>query len=51
MACLEDPDTIVFSDCQIIKWGQYTYWVYRHTDNRTWMTIVAYDADDTVVDQ
>ncbi len=51
VTCFEDPDTFVVSDCPVIKWGPYTYWAYSHTDNRSGMTIVAYDADDNVVDQ
>ena len=47
VTCLEAPN----SDCPVIKWGPYTYWAYSHTDNRTGMTIVAYDSNDNVVDQ
>ena len=39
------------STCPVLKWGEYTYWIYSYTDNRVAMAIVAYDSAGKVVQQ
>lgn len=52
VSCLKGPNTTQpSSTCPVIKWDRYTYWAYSHSDNRSAMTIVAYDAAGNIVKQ
>ena len=52
VTCLQGPSTNQLSDrCPVIKWGRYIYWAYSHRDNRSAMTIVAYDTAGNIVKQ
>ncbi|REK71331.1 S-layer homology domain-containing protein [Paenibacillus paeoniae] len=46
------PDTLLIcnaadetpsNSCPVIKWGEFTYWVYRDSNNNTTMTIASYN--------
>ena len=41
--CLEDPNTLVLTDCPVAVCDGVTYWPLSHTDNRNEIEMVGYD--------
>jgi broad specificity phosphatase PhoE len=50
VSCMDGPDTLEASaTCPTLVWGEHTYWAFGHRDNRTAMTVVAYDSSGAPV--
>lgn len=49
---LQGPDTLQpAANCQVLTWGDYTYWAASYMDNRDAICILAFDAANRLVKQ
>lgn len=52
IACMTGPDRLERSStCPVLFWHGYTYWVFSHRDNRSAVTVVAYDSQGSATKQ
>lgn len=49
LSCYDGPDGAFTQDCPVLMWDGITYWALSHNDNRSGMTILAFDTQQSLV--